>query len=69
MNYGSIGLFVGHEITHAYTLVDMPLDENGTQTLWWTEDDQKNFYDKARCYIDHYDNLTTNEDRSVSNKI
>ncbi|XP_058810376.1 neprilysin-2-like isoform X2 [Phymastichus coffea] len=65
INYGSIGFFVGHEITHAYIFEDMPLDENGTQNVWWTVEDRDKFYQKARCYIDRYSNFTPEADRSV----
>lgn len=57
-----MGLFIGHELTHAFTFEDLPLDENGANTRWWSDMDQFEDGQKSACFIDHYDNFTTDND-------
>lgn len=59
VNYGIMGMFIGHEITHAFTFEDNPLDENGSSKNWWTDSDSFQFSQRAACFMDHYDNFTT----------
>lgn len=54
LNYGAIGQFVGHEITHGFDDQGRQFDVNGNLAEWWQHDTKKKFLDKAKCIIDQY---------------
>ena len=47
VNYGAIGMVIGHEITHAFDDQGRLYDENGNMNDWWTEDDNAKFLERA----------------------
>ena len=46
MNYGAIGVVIGHEITHGYD--DKGHDADGNLNDWWTDKDAKEFDARAQ---------------------
>ena len=46
LNYGAIGVVIGHEMTHGFDDQGRQFDKNGNLKNWWTEEDEKRF--KAR---------------------
>jgi neprilysin len=58
MNYGSIGLVIGHEITHGFDDQGRQFDSEGNLVDWWQENTKKAYLDKARCIIEQYGNYT-----------
>ncbi|CAG2181699.1 unnamed protein product, partial [Oppiella nova] len=57
LNYGAIGLVVGHEMTHGFDDEGSQFDPKGDLINWWTEDIRKRFGDKAQCFIDEYSSV------------
>jgi predicted metalloendopeptidase len=55
INYGGIGGVIGHEITHGFDNSGRKFDAKGNQVDWWTEQDAKNFDDRAKCIIAQFD--------------
>jgi putative endopeptidase len=55
INYGGIGGVIGHEITHGFDNSGRKFDAKGNQVDWWTEQDAKNFEDRAKCIIAQFD--------------
>lgn len=47
VNYGSIGMVIGHEFTHGFDDMGSKFDANGAFKNWWTESDRKLFEDKT----------------------
>src|SRR5439155_15134688 len=43
VNYGAIGMVIGHEITHGYDDQGRKYDADGNLNDWWTEADAKAF--------------------------
>lgn len=41
MNYGAIGVVIGHEMTHGFDDSGRQFDAQGNLRDWWTEDDAK----------------------------
>ncbi|NDW18002.1 M13 family peptidase [Dysgonomonas sp. 216] len=57
LNYGAIGVVIGHEMTHGFDDQGRKYDKNGNMTDWWTEDDAKRFEERAQVLIDFFDNI------------
>lgn len=58
INYGGIGVVIGHEMTHGFDDQGRKFDKEGNMTDWWTTDDARQFEERAKILIDHFDNIT-----------
>jgi putative endopeptidase len=54
VNYGAIGVVIGHEMTHGYDDQGRKFDGHGNLSDWWTEADAKAFDARARKLVDQY---------------
>ncbi len=54
VNYGAIGVVIGHEITHGYDDEGRKYDANGNLNDWWTADDAKAFETRAQKVVEQY---------------
>ncbi len=54
VNYGAIGAVIGHELTHGFDDQGRQFDAKGNLQDWWTEDDAKEFKQRAQCLVDQY---------------
>lgn len=54
VNYGAIGMVIGHEVTHGFDDQGRQFDAVGNLKDWWTEDDATKFKAKAQKVIDQY---------------
>ena len=43
MNYGAIGVVIGHEMTHGFDDQGRQYYKDGNMKDWWTEEDAKKF--------------------------
>jgi endothelin-converting enzyme/putative endopeptidase len=55
MNYGAIGVVIGHEISHGFDDEGAQYDELGALKNWWTDDDLKKFKDRGACVAKQFD--------------
>lgn len=58
INYGGIGMVIGHEITHAFDDQGAQYDKDGNAKNWWSEQDYTKFKEKTRQMIDLYSSFT-----------
>lgn len=58
LNYGGIGMVIGHEMTHAFDDQGAQYDKNGNVADWWTKDDYTKFKAKTQRVIDLYSTFT-----------
>jgi putative endopeptidase len=56
VNYGAIGVVIGHEISHGFDDQGAQFDELGRLQNWWTDEDLKKFKGRAACVVDQFDN-------------
>ena len=56
VNYGAIGVVIGHEITHGYDDEGRQYDADGNLVDWWTEKDAKEFEARAKKVVQQYSN-------------
>ncbi|XP_063928454.1 neprilysin-4 isoform X2 [Zophobas morio] len=54
LNFGGIGVVIGHEITHGFDDKGRLFDQYGNLQQWWKEDSIYNFHQRAKCMIDQY---------------
>jgi predicted metalloendopeptidase len=52
--YASLGMIVGHELSHGLDPTGRLFDESGSLTKWWTDADMAEFDRRAQCVIDEY---------------
>jgi putative endopeptidase len=58
INYGGIGMVIGHELTHAFDDQGGQFDKNGNVKNWWTKEDFEKFKSKAQQMIERYSSFT-----------
>jgi putative endopeptidase len=58
VNYGGIGMVIGHELTHAFDDQGAQYDKDGNVKNWWTEEDYTKFKAKTQLMIDRYSSFT-----------
>jgi predicted metalloendopeptidase len=54
VNYGAIGVVIGHEITHGYDDQGRKYDGEGNLKDWWTVQDKRRFRAKANAVVKAY---------------
>ena len=54
VNYGAIGVVIGHEITHGYDDQGRQYDADGNLHDWWSEADAAEFKGRAQKLVDQY---------------
>ena len=54
VNYGGIGVVIGHELTHGFDDEGRQFDASGNLRDWWTPEDAKEFLKRAQCFVDEY---------------
>lgn len=58
LNYGGIGMVIGHEITHTFDDQGAQYDKDGNVKNWWTEEDFAKFRARTQQVIDQYSTFT-----------
>jgi putative endopeptidase len=58
LNYGGIGMVIGHEITHTFDDQGAQYDKEGNVKNWWTKDDYAKFKSRIQQVIDRYSTFT-----------
>ncbi|MGB7583882.1 MAG: M13 family metallopeptidase, partial [Terriglobales bacterium] len=54
VNYGAIGMVIGHEITHGFDDQGRKFDAHGNLRDWWTPEDAKAYDKRDECIADEY---------------
>ncbi|CAL4073689.1 unnamed protein product [Meganyctiphanes norvegica] len=56
LNYGGIGVVIGHEMTHGFDDKGRQFDKDGNLKQWWNNRTIRAFRERAGCIIDQYSN-------------
>jgi putative endopeptidase len=56
VNYGSIGVVIGHEISHGFDDQGAKYDYLGSLRNWWTPNDLTQFQQRGACVANQFDN-------------
>ena len=68
INYGAIGMAIGHEMTHGFDNMGRQFDKDGNLRDWWTKDDSKAFDAHAAMLIDQYNKYEVLDSTFVNGK-
>jgi putative endopeptidase len=68
LNYGHIGLFMGHEMTHGFDDQGRQFDGHGNLKDWWTKEDADKFNEKAECIVNEYSQFSVG-DTKINGKL
>ncbi|MDP9262685.1 MAG: M13 family metallopeptidase, partial [Acidobacteriota bacterium] len=55
VNYGAIGVVIGHELSHGFDDQGAQYDSLGRLSNWWTPDDLKQFQQRTACVVDQFE--------------
>jgi putative endopeptidase len=55
VNYGAIGVVIGHEISHGFDDQGAQFDAQGRLDNWWTKQDLEKFTARGQCVVDQYE--------------
>src|ERR1700728_89048 len=69
VNYGAIGVVIGHEISHGFDDQGSQYDYLGRLRNWWTESDLKDFQARAACVVDQFDHYYIEKDIHHNGKL
>jgi putative endopeptidase len=54
VNFGGIGMVIGHEIIHGFDDQGRKFDADGNLKDWWTSNDSKSYDERDQCITDEY---------------
>lgn len=57
VNYGAIGVVIGHEMSHGFDDQGRLFDKDGNMSNWWTEDDAEKFKAKANVLVEQFNEV------------
>ncbi len=69
VNYGGIGVVIGHELTHGFDDQGRRYDGSGNLRDWWTPEDAKNFTGRADCVVNEYGGFSPVEGVKLNGKL
>ena len=69
VNYGAIGMVIGHELTHGFDDSGRRFDAKGNVTDWWTAEDAKAFEERASCVEKQYSDYIAIGDVKLNGKL
>ena len=55
VNFGGIGVVIGHEMTHGFDDQGSKYDLHGNVKQWWTDEDFAKFHERTECTAKEYD--------------
>jgi putative endopeptidase len=55
VNYGAIGVVIGHEISHGFDDQGAQYDAQGRLKNWWTDEDLKKFQERGACVVNQFE--------------
>ena len=69
VNFGGIGMVIGHELTHGFDDQGRQFDGKGNLRDWWTPEDAKEFEKRAACIDQEYSKFEVVPGAPVNGKL
>uniref|UniRef100_G3NX91 Membrane metallo-endopeptidase-like 1 n=1 Tax=Gasterosteus aculeatus aculeatus TaxID=481459 RepID=G3NX91_GASAC len=57
LNFGGIGMVIGHEITHGFDDNGRNFDRDGNMLNWWSNYSAEHFKEQSKCMVQQYGNF------------
>lgn len=57
INYGAIGVVIGHEMTHGFDDQGRKYDKEGNMIDWWTTEDAARFDERSKVLVTYFDSI------------
>jgi putative endopeptidase len=69
VNFGGIGVVIGHELTHGFDDQGSKFAADGNFTNWWTDADRKEFEKRTDCVADEYSKFVPVDDLHLNGRL
>ena len=69
VNYGAIGVVIGHEMTHGFDDKGRLFDKDGNLNEWWTKEDAKKFKERSQVLVNRFNNFVVKDDLHANGKL
>ena len=69
VNYGGIGVVIGHEMGHGFDDQGSKYDADGNLKNWWTDQDRAQFDQRAACIVSQFDAIEVGGGRHHTGKL
>jgi putative endopeptidase len=69
VNFGGIGIVIGHELTHGFDDQGRKFDPQGNLRDWWTAQDGAEFEKRASCIADEYSSFVAVDDLKLNGRL
>ncbi len=69
LNYGAMGMVIGHELSHGFDDQGRQFDADGNLKEWWTPEDAKKFEARAQKVVDQYNGYVAVDTLHVNGKL
>jgi putative endopeptidase len=69
VNYGAIGMAIGHEMTHGFDDQGRNFDKDGNMIDWWTGADSEEFSKRTQLLVDQYNGFVALDDVHVNGEL
>lgn len=66
VNYGAIGVVIGHEIGHGFDKAGSQFDGDGVFRNWWTDQDRQEFDKRTANLVSQYNAFKPFEDLALN---
>jgi len=69
VNFGGIGVVIGHELTHGFDDQGSKFDAKGNLSNWWTDADRSEFDKRTGCVADEYSSFVAVDDVHLNGRL
>jgi predicted metalloendopeptidase len=69
VNFGGIGVVIGHELTHGFDDQGSKFDAEGNLKNWWTQADRDEFDKRTGCIADEYSSFVAVDDVHLNGRL
>jgi putative endopeptidase len=69
VNFGGIGVVIGHEMTHGFDDQGSQYDPQGNVRMWWTAEDKKKFDERTGCEVKEYGSFEVAAGQTLNGKL
>ncbi len=69
MNYGAMGMVMGHEVTHGFDDEGRKFAPDGSMKEWWAPEVSERFEERAQCVVELYNGYEVQPDLFVQGEL